>query len=188
MILIKHVVTKKWQLPKWMPEINNTISWYPMSLFWCRNFSWWDEFFFSKDFRSGRLVAVFQMKFGAGEFGGGNKNSPKPCGIWKPSLPIHILRQCFVVKFGSETLSQKKRERFQLNGWDKNPWDIWRHHICGILSLWFLVFQSSNLMEWSWVTLLVMHHNKASKVWNSWNLQLQTSIRLGIICGGIYLN
>ena len=33
--------------------------------------------FFLEDCRSGRLVVVFQMKFGAGEFGGGNKNPSK---------------------------------------------------------------------------------------------------------------
>ena len=176
MILIKHVGTKKWQLRKWMPEIWQ--SWYPMSLLWCRNFSWWAEFFFSEDFRSGRLVVVFQMKFGAGEFGGGNKNPSRT--LWyleaKFANSYSATVFCHVLSWnlGRRLCLRKKKalpaKAHQINLGDKNPWDIWRDDICGILWLWLLVFQSINLMEWSWVTLLVMHHTKVSKVWNSWNL------------------
>lgn len=67
-------------------------------------------FFISEDFRSGRLVVVFQMKFGAGEFGGGNKNPSKP--LWY--LEAKFANSCSATVFCREIwvgdfVSEKKK-------------------------------------------------------------------------------
>ena len=122
-MLIKMLLQKSDNPPKWMPEIlrYRDIPWilryYDIPdipwIFWCINyFSWWVERFILLMFRSGRLhqkPESSKWKLVHGSFGVSKKNtSNPPCCIWKPSLPIHILRQRFVVKFGERLDLRKK--------------------------------------------------------------------------------
>ncbi len=160
-MLMKMLLQKSDNPPKWMPKIlrYRDIPWilryYDIPdipwFFWCINyFPWWVERFILWMFRSGRLhqkPESSKWSLVHGSLGVSKKNtSNPPCCIWKPSLPIHILRQRFVVKFGGRLDLRKKTSASCTKApcvWRKNPleifeWDQWSY---------FFVFQSITLPE-----------------------------------------